>query len=244
MTAAAVFGLGIWLALPRGVSRGRRGGIIVAMAAVAGAFGAGVYAGRLPIMAGWATDTVFYVLAAVTLLSGLAAVTLRSPVYCALWFAMALLGTAGLMLYQGAQFLGLATVVVYAGAIVVTFLFVLMLAQPEGHSYYDRLSWDAGLSAGAGALIVGVLTVAIVSSLAGQPIAAGPSPEQLQRGVLADDHVARLGGLLFSQQLVAVEVAGVLLMAALVGAAAIVGTRRRVPSPDDAVGSSESGARP
>ena len=41
----------------------------------------------------------------------------------------------------GAQFLGIATVAVYAGAIVVTFLFVLMLAQPGGHAMYDRISW-------------------------------------------------------------------------------------------------------
>ena len=54
---------------------------------------------------------------------------------------MSLLGTAALFLLQGAQFLGIATVAVYAGAIVVTFLFVLMLAQPEGHAFYDRISW-------------------------------------------------------------------------------------------------------
>jgi NADH-quinone oxidoreductase subunit J len=46
-----------------------------------------------------------------------------------------------LFLLQGAQFLGVATVAVYVGAIVVTFLFVLMLAQPEGHAYFDRVSW-------------------------------------------------------------------------------------------------------
>ena len=56
---------------------------------------------------------------------------------------MSLLGTAGLFLFQGAQFLGVATIVVYAGAILVTFLFVLMLAQPEGHAFYDRVSWEA-----------------------------------------------------------------------------------------------------
>ena len=72
-----------------------------------------------------------------------AAVTFRNPVYCAIWFALSLLGTAGLFLFQGAQFLGVATVVVYAGAILVTFLFVLMLAQPAGSAFYDRLSWDA-----------------------------------------------------------------------------------------------------
>ena len=71
-------------------------------------------------------------LAGVTVIAAAGAVTFRSPVYCAIWFALTLLGTAGLFLLQGAQFLGVATVVVYAGAILVTFLFVLMLAQPAG----------------------------------------------------------------------------------------------------------------
>ena len=62
----------------------------------------------------------------------MATVTFRNPVYCAIWFGLSLLGTAGLFLFHGAQFLAVATVVVYAGAILVTFLFVLMLAQPEG----------------------------------------------------------------------------------------------------------------
>ena len=74
-------------------------------------------------------------------------VTFRSPVYCAVWFAMTLTGTAGIFMVQGAQFLAVATIVVYAGAILVTFLFVLMLASPEGDAYYDRVSWEAMLAA-------------------------------------------------------------------------------------------------
>ena len=76
-----------------------------------------------------------------------ATVTFRNPVYCAIWFGLSLLGTAGLFLFHGAQFLAVATVVVYAGAILVTFLFVLMLAQPEGQASYDRVSWEALMSA-------------------------------------------------------------------------------------------------
>ena len=89
--------------------------------------------------------------------------TFRSPVYCAIWFALSLLGTAALFLFQGAQFLGVATIVVYAGAILVTFLFVLMLAQPEGDAFYDRISWEGLLAASTGALMVGgALTLTLV----------------------------------------------------------------------------------
>src|SRR5690606_22724618 len=102
---------------------------------------------------------VYLTMAVGAVASAICAVTFRSPVYCAIWFALTLLFTAGLFLFQGAQFLGLATVVVYAGAILVTFLFVLMLAQPEGHAYYDRISWEGMLSATAGAVLVGILTM-------------------------------------------------------------------------------------
>ena len=61
-------------------------------------------------------------------MAAVATISFRNPVYCAIWFGMTLTGTAGLFLLAGAEFLAVATLVVYAGAILVTFLFVLMLA--------------------------------------------------------------------------------------------------------------------
>ena len=114
---------------------------------------------------------LFLILAAVTVVSASAAVTFRNPVYCAIWFGQSLLGTAGLFLLAGAQFLAVATVVVYAGAILVTFLFVLMLAQPEGKAAYDRVSWEAPIAAAAGVVMVGVLSMTIGGVFS--PAAAG-----------------------------------------------------------------------
>ena len=59
-------------------------------------------------------------------------ITNRNPVYSALWFALATLSVCGLFLLQSAPFLAAATVIVYAGAIIVTFMFVIMLAQQSG----------------------------------------------------------------------------------------------------------------
>lgn len=210
---AALAGAGLWQALPRGRAAGRRLGAVVGCAGL-GVLAAAVLRAETP----WSPGTLlFYSLAATTVVSAAAAVSLKSPVYCAIWFALTLLGTAGLMLYQGAQFLGLATVVVYAGAILVTFLFVLMLAQPEGHAYYDRVSWDAFASAAVGAALAGVLTGAVLAS--DQP----REPRDQGGQVLHEEHTARLGGELFGKHLVAVEAAGTLLLIALVGAIAIVG---------------------
>jgi NADH:ubiquinone oxidoreductase subunit 6 (subunit J) len=242
---------------------------------------------------------VFILLALTTVGSALAMITSRSAVYSAIWFALTLLATGGLFLYQGAQFLGVATVTVYAGAIVVTFLFVIMLAQPDGHAAYDRISWGwfakpaAALAAATlmGAVLYGLhgaetggtreLVGRAVDDLAktNEPLPftsaqivkanlVGPderSKLQMQlrsdaadvtlskadavrlatavserRGMttppriellpalaaphdtLAGNHMAHLGGYLFSRHLIAVEVAGTLLLAALVGAIAML----------------------
>jgi NADH-quinone oxidoreductase subunit J len=215
-----LFAAGMWLMLPRGAAGGRMFGTLLV------AISMGLFGSQVPRLGSWVNDGVFFILAAVTVLAAVATVTFRNPVYSAIWFGLSLVGTAGLFLFQGAQFLGVATVVVYAGAILVTFLFVLMLAQPEGHAFYDRLSWAARLSALTGALVVGVLTLTVVSVFQGSAVENRPpvpfSTVALDDGILADEHMANLGAQLFSANLVAVEVAGTLLLVALVGTVAIV----------------------
>ena len=217
--------VGLWLLLPRGSSPGRSLGTVLVAA------GLGLFASQIPRLGGWINDGVFFILAGVTLWAAVATVTFRNPVYSALWFGLSLLGTAGLFLFQGAQFLGVATVVVYAGANLVTFLFVLMLAQPEGQASYDRLSWGPRLSALTGALLVGLLALAVTSVFQNPVVADRPAPPfaapELAHEILADQHMAHLGAQLFSRHLVAVEVAGTLLLVALVGAVAIVAQIRK-----------------
>ena len=225
VAAAVLLGAGLWLLLPRGGSQGRAIGALLAAVAI-GLFAYAVVRIDPNHKIG---DTVFLLLAATTIVSALGAVTLRSPIYCAIWFALTLLGTAGLFLYQGAQFLGVATIVVYAGAILVTFLFVLMLAQPKGLTSYDRVSWEGMLSAATGAVLVGLLSAIIFATPPAEPTAnsAGISTDAISAAdreaeILSPQHMAHLGGQLFSRHLIAVEVAGTLLLVALVGAVAIV----------------------
>ncbi len=185
--------------------------------------GMGLIGAGLPPLGDALAQVLFWVLAAVAIIAAGAAITSRSPVYAAILFAVSLLGIAGLLLLQGAQFLGVATIVVYAGAIVVTFLFVLMLAQPEGHAAYDRISW-AGFAVPLAAVSVALLVGTLINSLPALPPVAYPDD------VLHESHVARLGSELFARHLVAVEVVGTVLLVALVGAIAIViqgQTRRR-----------------
>lgn len=178
------------------------------------------------------TAVVFWGLALVTVVAAVAAIATPKPVHCVLWFALSLLGTAGLLLVNGAQFLSVATAAVYAGAIVVILLFVLMLAQPDGRAAYDRISWSryeklAAALVAAG--LLGVLAVALRAGLERQPDARIDPAAGVTRAVLTEAHVARFGGELYTRHLLSVEVAGALLLIALVGALSIL-TRTADPA--------------
>ncbi|NIL96886.1 MAG: hypothetical protein GTO53_05270 [Planctomycetales bacterium] len=230
LLAIGFLAVGLWLMLPRGNARGRGWGAALSVIGIMAMIQAGSLAGQLPLAAPWGYRSVVWLLGGITVVSALGAVVMRNPVYCALWFALSLLGTAGLMLLIGAQFLALATVVVYAGAIVVTFLFVLMLAQPEGQAYYDRISWEAALSAITGALMIGCLTAAI-SRLPYADLQPDAATLKLRdRSFAVEQHVAELGGRLFSEHLIAVEIAALLLLVALIGATAMVRQGAKPPS--------------
>jgi NADH-quinone oxidoreductase subunit J len=181
-----------------------------------------VLTGLMLPLAPLSVQWIFWGLATVTLIGAVAAVVTRKPVYTALWFAMSLLGTAGLLLFDGAEFLSISTVAVYAGAILVTFLFVLMLAQPEGHASYDRITWGWYAKATAAAmagLLVAMLTLGL--SAAGSTWVS-QADAATKRAVLDPAHLARFGGELFSKHLLSIEIAGAILLVALVGAIAIM----------------------
>lgn len=231
--------IGLWLLLPQAIKRGRTiGGLLLVISL-------GLFAADLPWLANPAAQGVFWLMSGIALVAAIGCVTAQSPVYSALWFALSLLGTAGLFFLDGAQFLAVATIVVYAGAIVVTFLFVLMLAQPEGHASYDRISWGwfpGSISVIVAGGIVAMMTMTL-SGLKDQALTAGRNTNARQalanetlkndgktetpvaakevNDVLHPHHMARLGGYLFSRHLISIEVAGTLLLAALVGAVAI-----------------------
>lgn len=234
--------LALWCLVPRG----RLVRWQMAAGGVLGVISVGLLASQMPVIQPVGQAALFWVLAAVSVVSAAAMISMRSPVYSAIWFAMTLLGTSCLFLLLGAQLLAIATIAVYAGAIVVMFLFLIMLAQPEGHEYYDRISWSspaALISSIAGAAMVLILTAAVAGLADAQPqsaavavddVEAEAAEEETSEEVTADEssaepaiaapghHVATLGGVLFSKYLIAVEIAGTLLLIALVGAIAII----------------------
>lgn len=237
VAAVLLAALGLWWLLPGQALPQKRLGWLPILVAV------GLFASHLRPVGTWLDGATASVFSLLTLISAVAAVTTRKPLYCALWFGMTVLGTAGLILYSGAQFLALATVVVYVGAILVTFLFLLMLDRPDGRETQDSMSWSPLVSPIIGLALVGILSASLVRTVGrGEPAlvtpavsAAGTAAESSERGEepLAGNaappsqakvtRTADLGRRLYADYFAAVQVVALLLLAALAGAAVIIG---------------------
>lgn len=196
-------------------------------------------------------DIVFYLFAATAVVSAVLMITNHNPVYAALWFALVTLATCGLFLLSSAPFLAAATVIVYAGAIIVTFLFVIMLAQQAGTTIYDRQARDPYLATlGAFVLLGGLLftlqewsslrntgsgrvAAAATDAVEGTPRGFLPPPaatnaNPFSRSETGDVGLMRgVGRSLFGDYLFAVEIAGTLLLIAVIGAIAVAPRRSR-----------------
>jgi NADH-quinone oxidoreductase subunit J len=162
-----------------------------------------------------AETVLFYTFSGIAILAGGLMVTQRNPLRAALSFALVVLSTCGLFLLQAAPFLMAATIIVYAGAIIVTFIFLLMLAQQVGISAADARSREPFLASVAGFILLGAILFVLQAA----------SPPEQPRPPLPADNVASLGRSLFTDYLVAVELGGTLLLVATIGAIAIAGRR-------------------
>lgn len=162
------------------------------------------------------------------LLCGTLMITSPNPVHSALWFALSTLSVCGLFLMQDAPFLAAATIIVYAGAIIVTFLFVIMLARQRGSAAYDPHLHQPLLATMASF----ILLAALLTTLR-QPPPAPLSPTVAVHSLSrpdADQPLGTMHGLgraLFGDYLFAVELAGTLLLIAGVGAIAMAPRREQ-----------------
>jgi len=156
------------------------------------------------------TDILFYVFAALTLLCGVLVVAnplSRNPVTSAMFLVLTIISMAGLFVLLHAFFLAAVQVLVYAGAVMVLFLFVIMLLdlQEEERRKIKKFSLIAGLAAIIA--IVGIFLKSLFATLpgtsSGGPAAVGDS--------------ASLGRLLFTNYLLPFEIISLLLLVAMVG---------------------------
>ena len=147
----------------------------------------------------------FLVFAGLTAISSIFTVATRNVVHAALGLAAALIGAAGLFILFGAEFVGLAQVLIYVGAVVILFLFGIMLTSTPGSIKVDNE--QRGMAAAVALGVFAVLAAGILSAFGGRKLdmdVAFPTKE--------------LGNEIFTTWVLPFEAVSILLLAALVGA--------------------------
>jgi NADH-quinone oxidoreductase subunit J len=166
----------------------------------------------------------FYVCAALAVAGAIAVVVAKNPIRGAMGLLLTILSIAGLFLALHAQFLAAIQLIVYAGAIVVLFLFVIMLLGPSASTPSDRRGLVArtiggGLFAVAG---LGAIWAVVRAAMAAHKTMAMPDPDPSFGGIDA------FGKVLFSDGLAPFELSTALLMVAVVGAIAVARGRQGI----------------
>ncbi|HSV14173.1 MAG TPA: NADH-quinone oxidoreductase subunit J [Tepidisphaeraceae bacterium] len=180
----------------------------------------------------------FWIFATIAVFGALRVITHPRPVYSALYFVLTVFASAGLFILLEAEFMAAALVLIYAGAILVTYVFVIMLASqavsPESQTpaqqlaEYDNVSREPLAASAIGFALMGVLLYVIFDRAGDLVTPSGARP--LPDAVPVVGATQELGMFLFRNQLVQLELAGLLLTVAMVGA--IVIARRQVLVPD------------
>jgi NADH-quinone oxidoreductase subunit J len=187
-------------------------------------------------------ETLVFVLAGAIILTGaIGVVVSRSPVHSALSLVMTLFGIAVLFVAQQAHFLAAVQIIVYAGAIVVLFLFVIMLLGVEATDDLDTepLAGQRPMAAVAGVGLLGMAVVAAIITHRDSDVVITGTPSAV--GALSTsgaDNVRVLGKALFTDYLFAFEITSVLLVIAVVAAVVLA---RRPPRSGDADRDAEVG---
>ncbi|HUU95897.1 MAG TPA: NADH-quinone oxidoreductase subunit J [Phycisphaerae bacterium] len=225
ITLLTLGGVGLYLAMPGGrLNIGRAALVVLAGAAAA------LVAFLLPNLSAGADGGWFIALALIGLWGAIRVVTHRKPVYSALYFILVVIAVTGMLVLMQAEFLAAAVVIIYAGAILVTYVFVIMLAQQEGGpARYDRQAREPFVGVLTGFILLAIIAARVFTAGFGE--ASLPPVDETTAG-----SVQNVGTHLLTQFVVGLELAGVLLLAAMVGAIAIARRRHTgmVPMPPTA----------
>lgn len=222
----AVGGVGVYFLLPKAGRPQTLPGAVVGVLAVVGLLT--VLGAR--VISPAETSAFFYLFAAIAVLASARVITHPNPVYCAVYFVLVVIAVAALLVLQRAEFLAVALVIIYAGAILVTYLFVIMLAHQGGSPVYDRRSREPLLAVLAGF----VLMAAVAGRAEDLPVPASRLPVAVPTADAedpvappVDSNTTAIGEAVMIRYVVALEIAGLLLLIAMVGAIGL--SRKKVP---------------
>jgi NADH-quinone oxidoreductase subunit J len=157
------------------------------------------------------TQLLFWTLSIVSVFSALMVITSKHPVYSVLWLIITFFTISGHYILLNAQFLAVVNIIVYAGAIMVLFLFVIMLMNLSKDTEPQKSRWLKLVGAVAGGCLLLVLVAAL----------RGTEAKMTQLGGGDIGLIQNLGKVLFSEYVVPFEISSVLFLSAMVGAVVI-----------------------
>jgi len=168
-----------------------------------------------------ATTVLFYIFAAVTVFAALRVITARNPVHSALFLVLAFFSMACIWMLLKAEFLAITLVLVYVGAVMVLFLFVVMMLDINTDKARRGFWLNLPVALFVGIVVVLELAAVLIHSFGGVKAADAPK-------LPADySNTKALGALLYTEYVWAFEVAAVILLVGIVAAIALTLRRRK-----------------
>jgi len=163
---------------------------------------------------------IFYVFAAILLIAALRVITARNPVHAALFLVLAFFTASAIWLLLRAEFLAIALVLVYVGAVMVLFLFVVMMLDINLERLREGFWQYLPLGAAVGALMAAEMVAVLVGRWFGLATPARELPANYS-------NTKELGRLLYTDYAYAFEIAAVILLVAIIAAIALTLRRRK-----------------
>jgi len=160
----------------------------------------------------------FYAFAAILIFAAVRVITTRNPVHAALWLVLSFFTAAGIWLLLQAEFLAIALVLIYVGAVMVLFLFVVMMLDVNFEVLRQHFKSYLPIAGAVGALVLFEMALVIVDSAIGRTTAA-PAP--------TGSNTRALGDLLYVDYVYPFEIAAVVLLVAIVAAIALTHRDRK-----------------
>jgi len=162
------------------------------------------------------TDIVFYMFSVVMVIGGLMTVTARSPVHSVLWLILSFISGAGLFVLLGAEFVAMLVVIVYVGAVAVLFLFVVMMLDVD----FAALRAEMSKYIPVAGLIGVVLMMQLVLAFGPWTFSEGYDTRLTSPIPPLDEahNTQALGLILYDQYFLAFQLAGLMLLVAMIGA--------------------------
>ncbi len=162
------------------------------------------------------TAVAFYSFASVLVASGLLMVLARNPVHSVLWLILAFFSAAGLFVLAGAEFVAMLLIIVYVGAVMVLFLFVVMMLDVDFAALRSGFAEYLPLGALVGVILLAELVLAVGTWSVGDAAfaardAVAPQPEDRSNTVA-------IGQLLYGKYVYLFQIAGLILLVAMIGA--------------------------